>query len=873
MKIFNILVILLACCSAQGAAVIFSGANVKTLKQNIDLNGIATLLSGSVDPSSSATSAPKGSLYLSTSTGKIYVKQDAGSTTNWTAQGAAIATPFSVANGGTGLGTLTLNNVILGNGTSTPNFVAPGTSGNVLTSNGTTWTSAAAAVPNPLNLSYISTPSAPAASSADLYFKADGNLYSENPAGVEQQIGPTATVTDFAADTYITPDATAFGAVSSTSIFGRRVGDTYFFWGTFTPGTSTASTASLDLGTITIDSTKLPSSSAGTPLGTIFGVNTAGNRGLYSTDAYELFYDGSTTNKIFMASVDGSSTLVKGGGTSISNNAPIMFSGSIPVAGWTHNNGFSPGQSGATLFAGGPTSGLSTAVTSAFPSWVTFSNSPTKSVTPTITGTYIVSATPTIDVTGSAGIACFMQIINTSGGATQIYNSPGSLFINGIQMIQTVPISSVYTLTAGNTYVFDIQASTSGSANCYLDATSGIPNYMFIQLQAGIGDGVTSVGTFGTSPNANGASQAGTVLTMQPADATHPGESTSSFFGGGSDGNLTVSASNTTSGPLTAGSLTRDAYWATLTMAASGTFKTAGFKVFAQTCDFSNAIAGAITATGGAGGNGAAAATAGSAGALPYASAGTVGVATVGIIGGVGTATTGTQGATATAVSPGAGGPSGAGAIGGTGNGGAGGAARAAVAVTTPTGVNRYAEELIRGITLLQGGGGAPGGSGAGGNTTAGGGGGGGGSGGGIIYLACGTVIRGSNATAGIIQAKGGAGGNGGTTVTSGAGGGSGGPGGGGGFVYMVIGNETGSSITNAIDVSGGLGGSGGNATLAPGTGGDGAGGGGGGRIDIVNMVTGVMTETFGGVATTGNAHSTITGGGTKAGQVTQANL
>jgi hypothetical protein len=47
-----------------------------------------------------------------------------------------------VANGGTGATTLTTNNVILGNGTSAVNFVAPSTSGNVLTSNGTTWTSA-----------------------------------------------------------------------------------------------------------------------------------------------------------------------------------------------------------------------------------------------------------------------------------------------------------------------------------------------------------------------------------------------------------------------------------------------------------------------------------------------------------------------------------------------------------------------------------------------------------------------------------------------------------------------------------------------------------------------------------------------------------
>ena len=48
---------------------------------------------------------------------------------------------LAVTNGGTGLTTLTANNVILGNGTSTPQFVAPGTVGNVLVSDGSTWTS------------------------------------------------------------------------------------------------------------------------------------------------------------------------------------------------------------------------------------------------------------------------------------------------------------------------------------------------------------------------------------------------------------------------------------------------------------------------------------------------------------------------------------------------------------------------------------------------------------------------------------------------------------------------------------------------------------------------------------------------------------
>jgi hypothetical protein len=50
-----------------------------------------------------------------------------------------------VGNGGTGAASLTANNVLLGNGTSAVQVVAPGTNGNVLTSNGTTWQSTAPA--------------------------------------------------------------------------------------------------------------------------------------------------------------------------------------------------------------------------------------------------------------------------------------------------------------------------------------------------------------------------------------------------------------------------------------------------------------------------------------------------------------------------------------------------------------------------------------------------------------------------------------------------------------------------------------------------------------------------------------------------------
>lgn len=54
---------------------------------------------------------------------------------------AANSAKLAVPNGGTGVTSLTANNVLLGNGTGAVQFVAPGTSGNVLVSNGTTWTS------------------------------------------------------------------------------------------------------------------------------------------------------------------------------------------------------------------------------------------------------------------------------------------------------------------------------------------------------------------------------------------------------------------------------------------------------------------------------------------------------------------------------------------------------------------------------------------------------------------------------------------------------------------------------------------------------------------------------------------------------------
>lgn len=71
---------------------------------------------------------------------------------NTTGTAANVTGTVAVGNGGTGATTLAANNVLLGNGASAVQTVAPGTTGNVLTSNGTTWSSSAL----PANVSSIS---------------------------------------------------------------------------------------------------------------------------------------------------------------------------------------------------------------------------------------------------------------------------------------------------------------------------------------------------------------------------------------------------------------------------------------------------------------------------------------------------------------------------------------------------------------------------------------------------------------------------------------------------------------------------------------------------------------------------------------------
>jgi hypothetical protein len=86
-------------------------------------------------------------------TGTVTSVDVSGGTTGLTTSGGPVtgsgtitlAGTLGVANGGTGATTLTANAVLIGNGTSAVTSVAPSTTGNVLTSDGTSWVSQAPA--------------------------------------------------------------------------------------------------------------------------------------------------------------------------------------------------------------------------------------------------------------------------------------------------------------------------------------------------------------------------------------------------------------------------------------------------------------------------------------------------------------------------------------------------------------------------------------------------------------------------------------------------------------------------------------------------------------------------------------------------------
>lgn len=483
-----------------------------------------------------------------------------------------------------------------------------------------------------------------------------------------------------------------------------------------------------------------------------------------------------------------------------------------------------------------------------------------------------------VDATVDAAAAIAWSKISKSGATASDVGALGATAAAGGVLSGNYPNPGFANQTS-NTILANVSGGSGAAAattiTALLDAVAGNAQGSLVTR-----NGTTWV-ALGPGSSGQVLQAAGASANLSWVDTTTVLLGGSALWGSGSDGNLTVSATNTTSGPITSGSLTRDAYFNNLTMAAGGGFKTAGFRVFvAGILDVTAGIAAAITASGPAGGN-ASAATGGTAGTgITSNTVGGSGSGTVGPNGSNGSSTAASSPTNQTPANGGASGTNGAGG-GGTTTGGTLGSTTAGATVSNAFSIERWVPDLLRLGTMLVGGAGGPGGGGGvGAGPSAGGGGGGGGAGGGVLAIYAKTISRGGSTPAGVFSAKGGAGGTGGlppTPTGTSAGGGGGGSAGGGGWATVISQNLTGSSASNAIDVSGGTGGTGGNGvnqgagTVA--TGGNGGAGGAGGRIALGVLSTSTWTISFGSAGTGGTAHTTTTGGPGGAGNTVQATL
>lgn len=173
-----------------------SGAGISALNGSNVASGTVPVLYGGTG-TSTATGTTTSSVVLSNAATLTNVTISSGSI-NATITGSLNASNVNAGTllvnyGGTGLNSLTNNSVMVGNATNAVKFVAPGTTGNVLTSDGTSWTSSAPAASGLTGLSNASILNLNVNLTANATINAGVNGFSVGPVNTAN--GVTITIT------------------------------------------------------------------------------------------------------------------------------------------------------------------------------------------------------------------------------------------------------------------------------------------------------------------------------------------------------------------------------------------------------------------------------------------------------------------------------------------------------------------------------------------------------------------------------------------------------------------------------------------------------------------------------------------------------
>jgi hypothetical protein len=162
-----------------------------------------------------------------------------------------------------------------------------------------------------------------------------------------------------------TPTFTGLGTPTGVSFYSRRVGDSLQVYGTFTPGSATATQAQITLGfngtnnNVTIDSTKIGTNSLvgeaeqAEAASSYFGTTVLATGG----NGYFLFGTKTST----------SNGLSPSNGSVLSNGVAISFFATVPIAGWSSNSSMSADTDTRVVAASyGITTGASTTANTPF---------------------------------------------------------------------------------------------------------------------------------------------------------------------------------------------------------------------------------------------------------------------------------------------------------------------------------------------------------------------------------------------------------------------------------------------------------------------------------------------------------------------------
>jgi hypothetical protein len=223
-----------------------------------------------------------------------------------------------VANGGTGVASLTANNLLAGNGTGAVQFIAPGTAGNVLTSNGTSWTSIASVT-----------------SSTDFALALLGNTRNQFYTSTTTFTVP-AGVTSIRAYAFGPGGAGATGVTNTSGAGGGGGGGCAYGDIAVTPGQSVVCTISGSSTTVAIGATTYLTANAGSAASGITG----GAGGTASKDA-SVTNGGAYTGGAGGNAPSGAATCSGGGGGS--SGSPVGIGGD---GGTGYDGSFSWGGAG-----------------------------------------------------------------------------------------------------------------------------------------------------------------------------------------------------------------------------------------------------------------------------------------------------------------------------------------------------------------------------------------------------------------------------------------------------------------------------------------------------------------------------------------------